>query len=694
MANASYQVGQAPNRNAGGYRGTAWVNAAAAAGPPLLYALRLWASVCLALYIAFWLELDNPFWAGTSAAIVCQPQLGASLRKGWFRMIGTVVGATMIVALTALFPQDRIGFLVLLAVWGGICAFAATVLHNFASYSAALAGYTAAIIASDTLGATGGPSPDVFMLAVWRASEICIGIVCAGVVLAGTDFGGAQRRLATSLADLATEILSGFSRTLARAGRQLTETQTERRELVRRVIALDPIIDQALGESSQVRYHSPTLQTAVYGLFRALGGWRGVATHLTHSPEDVAREEAEAVLCRIPPEFRSPRNPDSAARWTTDPIALRRLCEESMRTVLALPAGTPTLRLLADETAKLLSGVLHVLDGLALLVDAPDQPAPDHRGFRLTVPDWAPALVNAARAFVAIGAVELFWVVTAWPNGASAVVFVAIVILLLSPRGDLAYGGAIAFALGVAVGVPCAAIIKFAVLPGLATFPAFCAAIGLFLVPAGFALAMSRQPALVAVFSAMTFNFMPLLAPTNEMSYDTEQFYNSALAIVVGCTVAPLAFLLLPPLSPAQRTRRLLALTLRDLRRLAVAPRWLTWKGWDARMIGRLTALPDQAEPLKRARLLAALSVGAEIIHLSRMSPRLGAAELEAALKAVASGSTTTAIAKLREFDDRLASTPHAKAEAAVALRARGRLLVISEALARHSSYFDTGALA
>ena len=28
-----------------------------------------WASVCLALYIAFWLELDNPYWAGTSAAI-------------------------------------------------------------------------------------------------------------------------------------------------------------------------------------------------------------------------------------------------------------------------------------------------------------------------------------------------------------------------------------------------------------------------------------------------------------------------------------------------------------------------------------------------------------------------------------------------------------------------------------------------
>jgi uncharacterized membrane protein YccC len=125
---------------------------------PLLFGVRLWASVCLALFVAFWLELDNPFWAGASAAAVSLPQLGASLRKGWFRMIGTVVGATAIVVLTAWFPQDRVAFLGLLALWIGVCAFAATVLRNFASYSAALAGYTAAIIAADNLGATGGAS--------------------------------------------------------------------------------------------------------------------------------------------------------------------------------------------------------------------------------------------------------------------------------------------------------------------------------------------------------------------------------------------------------------------------------------------------------------------------------------------------------------------------------------------------------
>jgi uncharacterized membrane protein YccC len=127
--------------------------------------------------VAFWLELDNPYWAGASAAVVSQPQLGASLRKGRFRMIGTLVGAVMSVVLTACFPQDRALFLGGLALWGAGCALAATVLHNFAADAAALAGITAAIITSDQLGATGGVNGVAFALAIFRASEISIGIV-------------------------------------------------------------------------------------------------------------------------------------------------------------------------------------------------------------------------------------------------------------------------------------------------------------------------------------------------------------------------------------------------------------------------------------------------------------------------------------------------------------------------------------
>jgi uncharacterized membrane protein YccC len=652
-------------------------------------------AVCLALFVAFWLELDNAFWAGTSAGIVCQPQLGASLRKGWFRMIGTVVGATMIVVLTAWFPQDRIAFLVLLALWCSICAFAATVLRNFASYSAALAGYTAAIIAADNLGATGGASSDVFLLAVTRAGEICIGIACAGIVLAGTDLGGAQRRLAESLASLAAETMGRFGRMLTLAEAQLQDTKAERREFARRVIALDPVIDQVLGESSHMRYHSRKLQTAVYGLFRVLDGWRGVAAHLGRLSEPGRRQGADIILRNLPPELRSDLEAGSPALWITDPLAVRRVCAEAVRILTVLPADTPSLRLLADETAKVMAGMLHVLDGLALLVDAPHHPSPAARGFRLTEPDWLPALVNAARAFVGIGAVELFWVATAWPNGASAIVFVAVLLLLLSPKGDLAYGGSLAFALGIGGAVVCAAAVKFAMLPALQTFPAFCAALAVFFLPAGFAMTASRQPILTAVLAAMAFNFNPLLAPTNEMNYDTMQFYNSALAIVVGCSVAPLVFCLLPPLSPDLRVRRLLALTSRDMRRFAMAPVLPTPDYWESRIYSRLTALPDQATPLQRAQLVAALSVGSEIIGLRQLAARLGTtAELDAAFNDIALGHSTEAIAKLRQFDDRLASMREPGPAAHMALRGRSRILIISEAIAEHGDYFDAGTRA
>src|SRR6201981_6633 len=315
MTGTELRAGSPPQRLSAIFSAIWLADALRAAGPPLLFGLRLWASVCLALYVAFWLELDNAYWAGTSAAIVCQPHLGASLRKGWYRMIGTVIGAVAIVVLTACFPPARAPFLIGLALWGAWCALVATLLHNFSAYAAALAGYTAAIIASDQLGATGGPNGQAFLLAIYRVSEICIGIVCAGIVLAATDFGGARRRLATLFATISIEISSRFTGTLANAGAGFEETQAVRRELVRRVIALDPVMDEALGESAQLRYHSPVLQNAVDGLLAALASWRTAAVLLARSPEERARQEASAVLAQVPEELRPQPGQDEPTRW-------------------------------------------------------------------------------------------------------------------------------------------------------------------------------------------------------------------------------------------------------------------------------------------------------------------------------------------------------------------------------------------
>jgi uncharacterized membrane protein YccC len=603
-------------------------------------------------------------------------------------MIGTVIGAVLIVALTACFPQDRTGFLLGIALWGGACALVATLLRNFAGYAAALAGFTAAVIASDELGAVGGANNDVFIFAVTRASEICIGIICAGVILASTDFGDARHRLAAQLATISVEIVAGLSGTFLLVGPEQSKTRAVRRDLIRRVTALDAAIDEALGESSDLRPQSPALEAAMGGLFAALSGWRTAAVHLELLLSDHGRTQADVVLENIPSELHSVSAQEQSADWTVEPANRRKACAAAVRALTGLAAGTPSLRLLADSAAKALIGVRRALDGLLLLVE-PARNIPRPRSAWFGVPDLLPALVNGLRAFVTIGALELFWVLTAWPNGAQAIVFAAIAVIVFAPKADQAYTTTMSFMVGAGLTAALAAIVKFAVLPGLVTFAGFTLAIGLVLVPAGTLMVQRQAP----MFTAMIVTFVPLLAPANQMAYDTLQFYNGALAIVTGVGAAALAFRLLPPLSPPLRTRRLLTLTLRDLRRLTTEPIPRTANQWEARIYGRLAGLPEQAEPLQRAQLLAALSVGTEIIRLRRFARRFELhAELDSALDAVTKGDSSTAAERFVRLDQRLAALPSTKPGVRVRLRARASILAMSEALAQHAVYFDAGA--
>ena len=662
---------------------TAW----AATRSPLGFGLRLWVLVCLSLYVAFWLELDNPYWAGTTAALVCQPHLGASLRKGWYRMIGTIVGGIAIVVLTACFPQDRIAFLAGLALWGAACALIATILRNFLALGAQLAGVTAAIIAGNQLGATGGVNGEAFTLAVTRCTEICIGIVCAGVILAGTDFGSANRRLATQIASIATEIIRRFAGALALTGPwpELSQTQPIRQELTRRVIELDPIIEEAVGESSQLRQNSPVLQAAVGGLLQSLASWRIVAVHLAHLSREQAQQLVAIVLQAVPNELRPGFGSGDAAGWLGNPVALRRIYEQGAAALNALSADTPSLRLLADQMADVLAGVSWALNGLALLVGDFARPVPRRGGVRVHVPDWLPPLIDAARVSVAIGAVELFWIVTAWPNGAFAITFAAIGTILFASRGDQAYPATMSFTIGTFLVAALAAIIGFAVLPTVTSFVGFSLAIGLVLVPAGAGMAQSwRTP----MFTAIAAFFCFLLAPTNQMTYDTVQFYNGAAAAVAGLGSAALSFRLLPLLPPASRARRLLSLTLRDLRRLATSKIPQTSEGWEGCVYSRLSVLPNLAPALQRSELLAALSVGCEIIRLRNICRPLDLGSgLDQALEALAGGDSASAVAKLANLDDALTARP-----GTAILQARAGLLAISEALTQHAAYFDAVA--
>jgi uncharacterized membrane protein YccC len=659
---------------------TEWLRGAT---PALLFALRLWASVCLAYYVTFTLQLNDPTWAVTTAAIVCTPVLGASLRKAFFRMIGTVIGAIGIVILAALFRQDRIGFLIGLALWCAVSAFVATLLRNFAAYAAALSGYTAAILASDVLGPVGTTSGDVTFLAINRAIEICMGILCAGVVLALTDLGRSRRKLAAELASLSTAIMDGFANCFLIASSDLAQFQGLRRDLLRRIIAIDPVIDAAIGEASDLRYRSPVLQRAVSGLVETISAWRKAAYEIALNHNPATEREARAVYNELP---RDRLSPDASGSAKT-PAELRQACCSAVRSLTRFKAETPSQRLLADSAAQGMLGMARALNGLVGVVDPPDM-IPVRGMARLHVADWLPPTIAALRVVLSVGAMSLFWIASAWPNGALAITFCAIIVVLLPLQGDLAYSASMTFLKGCVLSTGVGAALVFAILPRATSFPSLCLALGLALVPLAFLLARAKNP---LFFFACTVNFLPMLSINNVISFDASQFWNGSSAIVAGCAAGAVAMLILPPLSPAIRTSRLLALTLADLRRLAKrAPSRRRENDWESRGVARMLAMPEQAEPVERAELVAAMAVGNHIVRLRRVAPRfVPGAAVDAALQALAEGQSGEASERLKDIDRQLAALARARSGSRAVLGLRAGLLVICGQLASYPSYYD-----
>ena len=436
-----------------------------------------------------------------------------------------------------------------------------------------------------------------------------------------TDLGGAQRRLASTLADLAAEIAGGFTRMLAKAGPQLPDMQTA-------TTRTGPTGHRARTGSrpgdrriEPLRYHVPILESAINGLFRALDGWRGVATHLSRLPQEIDRTGGGRY-----PSSHSARIPIGAGAGSAGALGGRspdRCAAPAKRPcgrLLALPADTPSLRLACRRNSQ--GAGWHFARarwaGAARRCSRPtsarQSPLPAERSRLASCSRQRRARVRRNRYGRAL--------LGRRPPGQTA------------PRRLCSLRSCCCCFPRRAIW-PTAEQSRSRSAPPAASFarqssnsrcsrprhfPGLLPALGLVLIPVGFAMARSRQPAALAVFTAMGSTFLPLLAPTNPMSYDTVQFYNSALAVFSGCASQRLRFGCFlpstgiagaPPACPdparsAPPRDRSPAAELGGLGGPHVRP---------------ARGIAGQAEPLQRAQLLAALSVGNEIIQLRHLAP-------------------------------------------------------------------------
>src|SRR3954468_3877673 len=224
----------------------AWLDDQTVVG--LTFAGKTFAASLLALYIAFWAGLDDPRWAFLTVYVVSQPDSALILAKGFYRIVGSIAGVLVTIALVFGLAQYGELFVAALAAWICFCNFAARAVRNFASYGFQLAGYTIAIVGIPAALVPTGAYP----LLVARFTEISLGIICAALISRLV----LVRELSPKLIELVralTRRAESFARLLLTPAAGRERVAAERTELVKAYLEVQATQSSAYFESAEAR---------------------------------------------------------------------------------------------------------------------------------------------------------------------------------------------------------------------------------------------------------------------------------------------------------------------------------------------------------------------------------------------------------------------------------------------------------
>lgn len=142
------------------------------------YTARVFLCIGIALFLAFMFQLQSPMSAATTVLIVANPTVGAMVSKSVWRVIGTVIGATISVGVMAAFVQSPVLYFAALSAFVGLACMVATFLRLFRAYAAVLVGYTIVIVSAPAFA-----NPEhIFLAAMGRLSAVTTGVVTTAFV--------------------------------------------------------------------------------------------------------------------------------------------------------------------------------------------------------------------------------------------------------------------------------------------------------------------------------------------------------------------------------------------------------------------------------------------------------------------------------------------------------------------------------
>jgi len=545
----------------------------------LVFSFKTFAASLLALFIAFWAALDDPRWAVLTVFVVSQPDSGLVVAKSFYRMLGTVAGVLVSIALVFAFAQYGELFLASLAAWIAFCCFAARTARNFASYGFQLAGYTVAIVGLPAALEPSGAYP----LIVARFTEISLGIACAALVSRLVFVRELRPKVVALVHDL-TRRADHFAALAIDPAADRECIADERAQLTKDFVAVEEMQQSAFFESADARLR--------YNAQREL-------------------RDAAVELCAVAEGATARRVGPVPHPATT---SLRGLICDANDTPAGNGAVVSTLVRAADDQAVARARA-RLRQSVTAFERGEDLPEPDAAD--VFWPDPVGAALSAIRAVLAIAITSAFWFATAWPNGPTAVVVAAIVCTLFA---TMQQPDKIALACAATVLVAAAPVFvtQFYFIPVAVDFLSLAVALAPLLLTSGYILA---QPGIgpLGMLSAVYFTYASSI--NNVMSYDAVAFFNSSFAVLVGIGVGGLLFAAFFPDTQVSASRRFRRQILFHLSRLAGArrpdargyERALCEQLWT--MLARLKDQPAAAQGCL-ARAVAGLSAGQAIGRL------------------------------------------------------------------------------
>jgi len=548
------------------------------------YALRNGIAMCLALTVAYCLNLDEPYWAMTSAAVVSFPTVGGVISKSLGRVAGSLLGATAALIIAGHTLNDPWLFLFSMAAWLAVCTWACAHFTNNVAYAFQLAGYTAAIIAFPVIDIL--DTTQLWDIAQARVCEVIIGILSGGVmmmILPSTSDGTA---LITALKTMHSRLLEHASLLWQPESNDAIRLAHEK--VIAQILTMNLLRIQAFWSHYRFRRQNALLNyllhqqlrmtSAISSLRRMLLNWPNPPAHTREVIDQLlaalARPESDFyTVARIIAPLR-PENSDDyrhRAFWQRL-IYFSRLYLRSSRWIKAVETATPITEFAVPRSPAL---ARHT--------------------------DNLEALWSGFRTFCALSLVGAWTIAAQWDAGGAALTLAAISSVLYSVAASPFNSLTLLLRTLVLLSL-FSFVVKFGLMVQISDLWLFL----LFLFPLLTTMQLLKQqmPAMAGLWGQLIVFMGSFISVTNPPVYDFADFLNDDLAKILGVGLTWLAFAVLRPGSDARKSRR----HIRELRRgfvdqLSRRPR-LSENGYESLVYHHVNQLNTSQDALARRWLL------------------------------------------------------------------------------------------